>query len=1409
MVTVEAANVLYTCDKSLLLIMKAKHNIMIAIVLLALLCAARVSAQGVTSEGKEFWIGFMPNYITPAKTLSLYVASGTSNKVLIEQFGDNGQIVQRTSVDLRENEAKTVLLNVALAETRDRETPVHKAIRVTAKAPIALYAMSNGDATADGYLALPTTAYGKKYYAFSYYDDAYSPGSDHLGGEMMIIAPYDNTRVKISTTATTCLDGDGRVIGHEAGQSWTVTLQRGQTYLVQTTGWNWGTDDLTGSSVESDKPVAFLTGHQRASVELGAANNSKDHLIEMLPPVEKWGTEYFEMPMNGRPLCGDYIRVVSAQDNNRISVNGSLKQLNAGEYFEVSQSLVPTVFRSINRKKFMVMSYNYTEGAFGDTGPGDPDIITMTPKEQFQKKIVFRTPSNAGGTAFRHYATFICTKEGISKIILKAGKNEPKALSGFGAAGTANFPGTDYVAVRVQLTGDEITYVAEGPERFGVYMYGYTSVESYGWPAGMALRTESNDPVAPLEAARLEDCGDYEVTLQELHRMPQDTFDDTHIAEISLIEESGDKRWYRSSVNYAFEIDPQFNVSDSVAKFKLRVLDRSKDAYAAIYAIDFAENDTVYEYFYSAPKFSVDPKPDYDFGALLIGSDSCITVTLRNDQPTLLRIQDIGVLGLAKGGKFSITSSIDQQSIAAGDSLKFQLCYAALDTVIAIDSLVITSSCARLAFALRGEGVIPKIYAEDHDFGSVDTGESKCSKIRIYNRGKYPLEIGAHDLTTGNPDFALEAGQSFPIVISPGSYALVGFCFTPSRLGEHIIDISYATNIPEPFKELDKDHSRLVGISQVPGAKLTVLNKYFGAVNCIERPRYVDTLYNDQEEAALVERVEIIGPGKASYKIVQSIPANRIQGFVLDPQTDKSGGIQYVVEFDPNVAGTTIEPQLAQLVAVTSAGVQPITNLSGHRMAPVLQLQGANVRDLGTVMVGTEVTEKLVIQNTGSDVLNVDDILATNGDIASFAISPKRFSVSPGELQEITVVARAGNEPRLYSCELEIQVLQPSCAQNQIVKLTLMATNTNYTAQGANYNEVFTCLDKTLSGQFTNLSSHESLVITEVAVVNTSDWLNASDFELVTELTNPVSLLPMESYTVPVKFIPSSQAVLKAGLRFTFVIRDSTKQVIVPLSGIGKVIPQVIAAGDLGGGVVYKALANSAVTIPVKAAASLAGADAAVRGYSFDMSFMGDALHFDESVIGPGNVQLTSTLVSRDATGRETWRISTAQLSNTDILITENAAEVTVYARVSGAATSTTQLEVANALWLDSMGSSICYMPTTYVPATLILDPQCGDEAMQGFLDGKSIKDLTVKSISYDPTVDLVELRFELHGETSNIDVRVYDLLGRELSHVGDMLKQAGTHLVKLNTSKYAEGMYYVKVSNGRSVQSKALKITK
>jgi hypothetical protein len=1378
-------------------------------------------AQGVSSEGKEFWIGFMPNYDTPAKRLAIFVATGTANKITVETYGDGKQIVKTQTVTLGPDETHRFAMDVGMSETRQRETPMYRAIRVTSTAPCVVYGYSDNDLTTDGYLAIPLSGLGQEYYCLSYPDDNYYfINHSNLGGEFLIVAPYDGTEVTIKTTANTAKGEvtagpeDGTTISQNEGSEWKVTLNKGQTYLVTSTGWEYGVGDLTGTHVKATKPIGFLTGHQRAEIEL-EDGNSKDHLIEMIPSVDRWGTEYFMMPQNSRIKCGDYLRVLSAEDNNRITVNGSERQINAGQWFEVSQQTVPTTIRSVNGKRFLVMDYSYEQGHFGDPAPGDPFTVTLIPREQFQKRIIFRTPRNdqgGGGGSFEHFATVVYHKDFIGQVKLKKGKDTPKPLSSFGAGGALPLPNSDYVAQRVKLSGEEVTWIAEAPTPMGIYLYGYANVESYGWPAGMALKVISNDPVPPYEAKRIENCGDFDVELTETHLMPKDTFDDTRIVIAELITAIGDIRWDKPSVNYNFELDPKFEVGAVRTTYKLRVIDKTQDAYAAIYTVDMAGNDTIYEYFYSAPKLVTIPEAPFKFQPVFYGTDSCMTVTLRNDQQTDLELTTAMIKGIGIGGTFKVTPSSINKTLKPNETTTIQLCYTPTDTLVTLDSLLIGTKCVPFAYALIGEGVIPKIYAEDFNFGSVDTGQSKCTKIKIWNRGKYRLVINEHDLSTGNPDFKIGPSQTFPVIIEPGQSQEVEFCFTPSRLGNHEITVNYVTNIPGKFAGLDKNFTKLVGISQVPGAKLTVLDKGFGPTNCLVRPQYIDTLYNDQMEPNDVITVEIQGPGRNSYRIVGSIPPNRLGGFVLGANQTKEEGIQYIVEFDPTVAPDET-PQIAELVAVTAAGIKPITKLSGSRIAPVLQMVTVTpTMDLGVVKTNASQTTTFEVRNTGSDVLRVVNIIAKNGDAANFTMTPTNFSLNPGGVQVVTVTGTTGNEARVYSADIEVQVETPSCTQNQQAPARITAVTNMYVAQGADYATVFTCKDRTLDGMFANFSTTENITITDIQIVNENGWNDAGDFELATTFT-PVTLAPNQDIQVPVEFTPTATGPRNAALKFFFTLEGVAKDTIVLLTGIGDVVPQVLGAGDLDatdGIKEYRASIGNVVTVPILAKQSFANRNANVRGYRFDVTFKRDAFGFNSDIDGPTNVAMTRQFVSHDpTTDLETWRIMTVAVAGADINIDNYAAQIELEPRVTREDETRSDILVSNAVWVDAAGNDICYIPTDYVPATYVFDPLCGDNALQAWLDEKSSKEIAFGVIAPNPVKRDGIVNYDVKVE-SEISVVIYDVLGKEVLKVVDAQPtKTGRHAAFFDASQLPEGTYYVKLTNGRMVESKTLKIQK
>jgi hypothetical protein len=143
------------------------------LILAAAICSAipATAQPGVTSEGREFWLGFMPNYIIPAERIAVYVATSVPNKITVETYSEGGTIARSQSATLGADKTHRFEMSVAQSETRDREKPLYRAIKVTSTAPCVVIGYSDNSLSTDGYLGIPLPALGKEYYCASYYDN--------------------------------------------------------------------------------------------------------------------------------------------------------------------------------------------------------------------------------------------------------------------------------------------------------------------------------------------------------------------------------------------------------------------------------------------------------------------------------------------------------------------------------------------------------------------------------------------------------------------------------------------------------------------------------------------------------------------------------------------------------------------------------------------------------------------------------------------------------------------------------------------------------------------------------------------------------------------------------------------------------------------------------------------------------------------------------------------------------------------------------------------------------------------------------------------------------------------------------------------------------------------------------------
>ncbi|MEZ5303790.1 MAG: IgGFc-binding protein [Verrucomicrobiales bacterium] len=125
-------------------------------------------------------------------------------------------------------------------------------------------------------------------------------------------------------------DDAGSVI-HPAGVFYNINLNKGQTYQLAPSPH--GPADLSGTLIQSNLPIGCYGGHRCTQIN---ANGTFfcDTAVEMLLPVNAWGSQYCTVPLATR-AGGDTIRAIAAMDNTTIRVNGAVKGvINRGQVLE-------------------------------------------------------------------------------------------------------------------------------------------------------------------------------------------------------------------------------------------------------------------------------------------------------------------------------------------------------------------------------------------------------------------------------------------------------------------------------------------------------------------------------------------------------------------------------------------------------------------------------------------------------------------------------------------------------------------------------------------------------------------------------------------------------------------------------------------------------------------------------------------------------------------------------------------------------------------------------------------------------------------------------------------------------------------------------------------------------------------
>lgn len=341
-------------------------------------------------------------------------------------------------------------------------------------------------------LLFPTTAWGDNYVVIATPKGTHStPGP--LWGQ--VLATQDDT--SLSVLPSVDLPAGTGFSAAPKGSTATFTLKAGEYVQWQLAG---GSDDLSGTIVLADKPVAVMAGNRFYRQQPTPAPGGESTHQQILP-VRALASEYVAAPYDTRraDLSAEPIhyRLVGAVDGTTLvfdpPVTGAPATLGRASVvdfvatgpFRVSSQDAAHPFAAAQ----VMDTANVPGGSRpGATAPGyaamlgDEEFVVMLPPAQFLSKYVFFTDPA--------YAT---TSLAITRVKGASGFADVKVdclgtVTGWkpvGASGAYEVTTVDLVRAGVGVgTCLNGRHVADSAGAFGIVVWGLDSYSSYAYPAG-------------------------------------------------------------------------------------------------------------------------------------------------------------------------------------------------------------------------------------------------------------------------------------------------------------------------------------------------------------------------------------------------------------------------------------------------------------------------------------------------------------------------------------------------------------------------------------------------------------------------------------------------------------------------------------------------------------------------------------------------------------------------------------------------------------------------------------------------------------------------------------------------------------------------------------------------------------
>lgn len=480
-----------------------------------------VDAQEFSNKGKEFWIAYPAHIDGTTSVMGLYITSdvNTTGTVKVGPTATVSFVVtanQVTRVFLGSGTGVDASNNDVYVNLADGVKP-NAAIKINSNDPIVVYSHIIRSARSGASLIIPTQVLGNEYIAPSFRSTSTAnPTSNGTRGgidQITVIATQSNTTIEITPTAA----GGSRV----AGTPFQVTLaDQGDVYQFQANLMS----DLSGTKIRSIasggtggcKPIAVFSSSTWSTFDCTGASGG-DNIYQQLFPTRSWGKQFVTAPFISRPADIYRIFVQKATTSIQVTDNGITTTLplsslvTNGSYYQYASSN-PLVIQGSD--PISVVQYISSQSCKTGCATGgnniptscfsDPEMVILNPVEQTLSDITF----------FSAHRNFVPPSQTqvqlhyVNLIISKNFKNSVK-IDNAAATGFVDIPGTNYSYLQQDLSASSATnpvHRVTADTGFSAIVYGYGSVESYGYNGGTNLKDFSrqatfNNPYNRIDSA--------------------------------------------------------------------------------------------------------------------------------------------------------------------------------------------------------------------------------------------------------------------------------------------------------------------------------------------------------------------------------------------------------------------------------------------------------------------------------------------------------------------------------------------------------------------------------------------------------------------------------------------------------------------------------------------------------------------------------------------------------------------------------------------------------------------------------------------------------------------------------------------------------------------------------------------